>query len=221
MTAVTAVVDDLSLGQGLYSVAEAARILSRQHAGLSGPKVRRWLDSALTFRRRHTSDGHDVVTFHDLVSLELVARFRERGTSLQKVHTFEQRLAARYPDLDRPFAYEVFYTDGAGLWAGLGGADPEEMVGKREGHWVWRDALLTFADEISYDPTSHASARWTPAPHIELDPRRQFGRPVVAGTRTPVDTVVRAAQAGTVDQIAGWYGLTVPEVEAALAYGRP
>ena len=57
------------------------------------------------------------------------------------------------------------------------------------------------------------------APRIVLDENVRFGRPVIAGTRVPVDVVVGKLGSGmSVDGVAHEYGITAEDVRAALSY---
>jgi uncharacterized protein (DUF433 family) len=57
------------------------------------------------------------------------------------------------------------------------------------------------------------------APRIAVDETVRFGRPVIKGTRVPVDTVVGKVASGmTVDEVAEEYGLEAEDVRAALRY---
>ena len=57
------------------------------------------------------------------------------------------------------------------------------------------------------------------APRIVVDPAVRLGRPVIRGTRVPVDVVVGQLAAGlSLDQVAEEYGITRDDVLAALSY---
>ncbi len=57
------------------------------------------------------------------------------------------------------------------------------------------------------------------APRIVVDEKVRFGRPVVQGTRVPVDLVLGKLAAGmSSDEVAEEYGLTRDDVLAVLAY---
>lgn len=57
------------------------------------------------------------------------------------------------------------------------------------------------------------------APRITVDPDVRFGKPVIEGTRVPVDLVVGKIAGGmTIDEVAREYELTREDVQAALAY---
>lgn len=57
------------------------------------------------------------------------------------------------------------------------------------------------------------------APRITVDDRVRFGKPVIRGTRVPVDLVIAKLAGGmTVDDVADEYGIEREDVLAALAY---
>jgi uncharacterized protein (DUF433 family) len=57
------------------------------------------------------------------------------------------------------------------------------------------------------------------APRIVVDPAVRLGRPVIQGTRVPVDVVVGQLAAGlSAGDVAEEYGITREDVFAALAY---
>lgn len=57
------------------------------------------------------------------------------------------------------------------------------------------------------------------APRIVVDDRVRFGKPVIEGTRVPVDVVLGKLAGGMpVEAVAEEYGLTREDVLAALAY---
>ncbi len=57
------------------------------------------------------------------------------------------------------------------------------------------------------------------APRIVVDPEVRFGRPVIKGTRVPVEILVGKLSAGmSPDEVAEEYGVTVEDIRAALNY---
>lgn len=57
------------------------------------------------------------------------------------------------------------------------------------------------------------------APRISATPDVRFGRPVITGTRVPVDVVLTQLATGlTADEVAREYGIAREDVLAALAY---
>jgi uncharacterized protein (DUF433 family) len=57
------------------------------------------------------------------------------------------------------------------------------------------------------------------APRITVDAEIRFGKPVIGGTRVPVDLILAKVAGGvTTDEIAAEYGLERADILAALAY---
>lgn len=56
-------------------------------------------------------------------------------------------------------------------------------------------------------------------PGVTIDPAIVHGRPVVTGTRVPVEVVVGALAGGaTFEEVAEDYHLTIEQIRAALGY---
>ena len=57
------------------------------------------------------------------------------------------------------------------------------------------------------------------SPGISVDPDVRFGKPVLSGTRVPVETLVGKVASGmAAEEVAQAYGVTLAGVHAALAY---
>ena len=57
------------------------------------------------------------------------------------------------------------------------------------------------------------------APRIVVDPAIRFGKPIIEGTRVPVDLLLARLSGGmTVAEVAGEYDVTIEDIQAALAY---
>ena len=57
------------------------------------------------------------------------------------------------------------------------------------------------------------------APRIVVDPAVRFGKPVIEGTRVPVDLILGKLAGGmSAAELAAEYGIAVADVQAALAY---
>lgn len=205
----------IELGTGVYSFPMAARLVGRRPATL-----RRWLHTGLTPATYDRVPGKsDVLSFHDLISLEVVDRMRATGVSLQKIRVLESELRRLHPDVERPFALRVFFTDGVEVWFELEPDDVRliEATGRQRRQLAWRDAIASFAEQIVYDDEGVA-AQWLPAAHVVIDPHINFGEPVVAGTRVTVATIAANLDVATAERVAEWFELTVDQVEAAGAY---
>ena len=59
------------------------------------------------------------------------------------------------------------------------------------------------------------------APHIEVDPNRCHGKPIIQGTRVLVNVVLGHVAAGeNFDEIAKAYGIAAEDVQAAVAFAN-
>lgn len=207
-------------GAGVYSFPAAASLVR----GVSPRQLRYWVRSGLT-PPTHPRDparpwDSDVLSFHDVISLELIRRMRAQGVSLQSIRTLESQLRVHAPEADRPFAHNIFWTDGVNVWYALEPDDDRLLVqatGMQRGNMAWKPAISTFSTEIKYGETG-AATLWSPHHHIDIDPQRHFGEPVITGTRVAVHTIVANLEAGTPTEVADWYNLTVEQVEAARDY---
>ena len=57
------------------------------------------------------------------------------------------------------------------------------------------------------------------APHIVVDPKIRFGKPVIKGTRVPVNIIIAKLAGGmTQKEIGEEYDVTLDDIQAALAY---
>jgi uncharacterized protein (DUF433 family) len=57
------------------------------------------------------------------------------------------------------------------------------------------------------------------APRIVVDPAIRFGKPIIEGTRVPVDLLLARLSGGmAMAEVAGEYDVTIEDIQAALAY---
>lgn len=198
---------------GVYSFARAAKLLSRTNS-VSVETLRSWWRSGLVHR---ASTDTDLLTFHDLISLEIVGRFRASGVSLQKVRKLEESLLEREPEATRPFALRVFFTDGASIWVEHNGAT-EEVIGSQEGQYVFQSAINTFATEVRY--RNDIAVAWDISHMVEIDPLVNFGEPLVRGTRVTAETVIQNLTVASKEEVADMYGLSIVQVDGVIEYAK-
>jgi len=57
------------------------------------------------------------------------------------------------------------------------------------------------------------------APRVVVDPAIRFGKPIIQGTRLPVELVVAKLAGGmTAEEVAEEYQITLEDIQAALGY---
>jgi uncharacterized protein (DUF433 family)/DNA-binding transcriptional MerR regulator len=209
------------VGDGIYTFGEASRILRAFDPMVSVRRLRYWMGSDLVVPTYQLTDETPILSFDDLISLEVIRRFRKEKTPLQSVRRLESALRKTFPELVKPFAYRRFFTDGASVWAeeiGESGPIVVELLGRRPHHYAWTEAIKTFAVDISWEGEEQHATSWHLSPWVEIDPRIQAGAPVVRGTRVPVRTIAANLKVGSADEVADWYGLSVDQVKGVSNY---
>jgi uncharacterized protein (DUF433 family) len=160
------------------------------------------------------------LSFTNLVEVHVLAAMRRKhALGLDAI-----RRAVRYVHdelaVDHPLAHEQFKTNGIDLFVERLG---ELINASREGQLGMRAILVGSLDRVEYDKHGRAVRlfpllRREHAPKsIVIDPRRAFGRPVVAGTSVPAADIRARFEAGDgVDELARDYDVSPELIEDAL-----
>lgn len=220
--------DTSLIGLGLYSPADAARLI-----GVPATKLTRWLKGYGSGNRAHPAlwkrqieaiDGGLYLGFLDLVQSRMAAAFIEAGLSPQKVrHALV--LARDLIENEHPFATSRFKTDGRTLLLEAL-TDTEEdrpLVDLfKRGQYVMRNVIEPSLKGIDFE--TDIAVRWWPkgrANDIVLDPKRQFGQPIIDSFGVPT-AVLRAAvlAEGSVTKAAEMYRVTPEAVRRAVDFER-
>ena len=168
-----------AFGTGIYSFPEAARILGLRASDVRAGSLRRWVAGLTPPSVGFGPDEPRLSSFHDLVGLEIVRRFRRSGVSLQEFRKLDVALADSLP-----------------------------VAGRRASHYVWPPVIETFAEEIRFGAENEAVA-WELTDRIVIDPNIQFGEPAVKGTRLPIAVIARELVSHGIEQIADWHAIDV------------
>lgn len=223
------------LGGGLYPLVQAARLV-----GVEPRSVRRWLKGySWNYRDGRSSSGplwtlqyandeelgaEQVLGFHDLLELRAIAKFIEHGVPLKVIRLTIEQATKQFGA--HPLHTQRFMTDGRKFFH-----EAIELTGQRnlvdfEGKQIVFDAVIRpslFAG-IDYTATGQAQ-RWFPVQGrkvIVLDPRKQFGEPIIADAGVPTDTIAAAvkAEGGDRKRVARLYRVTPAAVDAAVNFER-
>lgn len=221
------------LGSGLYPQAQAARLV-----GVDARNVRRWLRGyswkyldgrsssgplwSLEYADDEELGAEQVLGFNDLLELRAVAKFIQHGVSLKVLRaTIEQatREFGKYP-----LHTQRFLTDGRRIFHDAVKRSGDGSLIDYKARQVVFDAVIrpSLYAGIEYAPGGMA-LRWFPVQRhrvIVLDPRVQFGEPIVASCGIPTDTIAEAvdAEGGDHKRVAKLYRLKPSEVKAAVNF---
>jgi uncharacterized protein (DUF433 family) len=167
-----------------------------------------------------------LLSFENLTESFVLSAIRRRHKlSLQRVRQalkhLESELGVKHP-LSKPL-----YTDGRDLLIDAFG----NLLNLNKGGQMEMKVLLeAYLQRIQWDvegkpallyPFVGKESEGAPAP-IVINPRVQFGRPCLAGTRIPTSIIAQRVMTGdTVADVAEDYGLGLENVEAALRFEYP
>lgn len=178
-----------SLGTGIYSLADLRAYLAYSGAPEDARRALPWLTHVLN-PVTHKARSPDY-SFSDLISLFVVRELRRKGVSGPDIREAEAYLREKW-STDRPFVSGEIQTDGRAVFV-----DDELIAGQIEsaskrGQQVMRELVKDRLSRVRYDDGS--AARWFPTTHVLVDPRVQFGEPIVEGTRVPTEAVAAVAR---------------------------
>lgn len=201
------------------------------YLGLPSGTARRWIDGyrrgevtyAPVIRSDHT--GNESVSWGEFVETSLLAEYRSRGVSLQRLRPAVQRLRTELGTA-YPLATAAPYLDVAGrelvrqIQDETGVDRALHLVVVRSGQLVLAEPAQVFADRAEFTGSSRTvtGLRTRPdTPDVRIDPLRQSGQPVVRSVPTAV--LAEGFRAGTsVEELADLYDLGTGQVLQAIRY---
>ncbi|MHB1925337.1 MAG: DUF433 domain-containing protein [Acidimicrobiales bacterium] len=202
---------DMAPPGGRYLAEEAGRL-----AGVPGTTIGQWARRGY-IPSSHSASAPRVYCYQDVAEAMLVHELIVQGVSLRAIRATVVRLGR---ELDTPWPLQ---TADLLVPAGRAPGRPARSVvvdsGDTQtdvvaGHPVL--AGLDLVGVVSDLSRGGWAARTIPITHIEVDPGRLSGRPVIKGRRVPAELVAElAATTQGVDTLKHDYGLSGPEIEDA------
>lgn len=210
--------------RGLYTAPDLASYLRASvPIGKWSPTSRRlhaWVRGDVLAHGQQGLHGREVLlSFEDLVSSQAVSLLRETGFTLAEIRRAEAFFADLY-GVRRPFANRQFWTEGQSSIIGKLG---ELLIdGTRAGQLMLgfvAEWMVPVRVRLGFDDTTGEAVLWRPEECIELDPHVQFGSPCLQATSIPTSALWSYVRGGDpVEYVARSYGLTVADVERAVAW---
>jgi uncharacterized protein (DUF433 family) len=204
-----------------YPITEAARYID-----VPVSTLRAWTRGQRGFRRiiDLPADSDGQLSFYNLVEAFVVNGLRRKhGIPFQKLRRTVTSLKSLAPDSRHPlteldlktFARDVF-LDSSGKLVNV------SRGGQLAIHEILRPVLERVEKDVSGVARLYPLTRREPGSSpkvVVLDPRIQFGRPVIAGTGIPTSIIRDRWKAGdSVGALAEDYDRTTEEIEEALRY---
>lgn len=222
---------DFSLiGIGLYTVAEASRLIS-----IAPERLRRWL-RGYTWRTGEHRAGSEPVWLRQVPDIEgtlglgfldlMEARFIDAFRKVAVPWPVIRRCAEHARELissDHPFSSQRFRTDGRTIFAEvLDRAGERQLLDLAKSQFAFGRVIgpsLYAGIEFS---ESDRPARWWPMGErtpVVIDPARSFGQPIESLGGVPTRTLADAVAAeGSIAKVARLFRLEPQSVRAALRF---
>jgi uncharacterized protein (DUF433 family) len=210
---------------GVYDLTEASRLLR-----VNRNKLYTWVAGRPT-RGQHplfqpdlpTNRGRYAISFLDLIELAIIKDFRGLNLSMQAIRKAIQIAREMYNDAEHPLCTKRFETDGQTIFARVkDDFDEERIIDCLSKQLVFVEIMQPLFLQLERDEELESVIRWWPLGRDEsivIDPRRSFGRPIVAQTGTPTLALYRQHMAGdSIEEVADWYEIEDKYVRDAVKY---
>jgi len=202
------------LGAGFFSLSELRAYLALSGSERDAGRASWWLGSVLN-PVAHKPRRPDY-SFSDLISLFVVRELRKKGVSTQAIRDAEHYLRRKWRT-DRPLISDEIQTDGRRILVAEGVIAGQIESADLEGQQLMLVAVKDQLASVHY--SENMAASWSPAEGVVIDPRIQFGDPVVAGTRLPTSFVAEIAEHDGQDAAAR-LDIEPQDVDRAVAFER-
>lgn len=211
------------LDRALYTYGDVDRL-----NGLTPGTGKRWLEG---YTRggvfydpvlRSAPTGSDVVTWGEMVEARLLAQYRDKQVSLQRLRPAVVRLREWFGPYPLAHAKPLLDVKGRELvlraQAETDLERPLQLVVVRNGQTMLPGEAQRFTESVDYADGVAATVRpLTSTREVLLDPSRNFGQPTVSGVRTAI--LAEDYRAGeSVSSLATLYDLSSEQVEGALRF---
>ncbi|HLX69702.1 MAG TPA: DUF433 domain-containing protein, partial [Verrucomicrobiae bacterium] len=216
---------------GIYMIPDASRL-----TGVSPQRIRRWL-RGYEFQAKHGRhrsapvwqgqlkpiDNSIAVGFLDLMEIRCVDAFRRAGVSwktLRLAHTHAQEVLK----LSHPFCTNHFKIAGRDIILEIPRDDAEPLLwdiahDQREFGRITRP----FLKDLDFQ-NGELPQRWWPRGKnhlVALDPRRNFGQPIIFSEGVPTGILARSFRANrSIREVARWFEISPASVREAIEFER-
>jgi uncharacterized protein (DUF433 family) len=204
-----------ALGRAFYGLGDLRAYLALSGSRDDADRALPWLTTVLN-PIPHKPRRPDY-SFSDLISLFVVRLLLQKGVTPKTIRDAERYLRKQL-QTDRPFVSEEIKTDGRNVFYRDDVIPGQIEAADMRGQQTMREAVKDRLTSVRY--TDGTAAYWTPLENVMLDPRVQFGEPVIAGTRLPTETVAAAVRHFGPAGAAERFAISPEAVSSAVAFER-
>jgi len=213
----------LAIGKGVFPFPDVVKILDMPYRKVYAWMRRYWkgeLGEAFKSNYVWEVDGSRGVNFLTLVELHTMMHLSDAGVGTQAVHEVREALSKVY-DTPTPFAHKDVLvgirTEGKQVfWETKNGRIT--LTGKKPFH---SDAINSLVEKLDFNGDLLASKYYPIGKEkpIVIDPRRQFGSPVLINNNIYPETLYYLHKGGESHElIAHLYNIQFTEIDAAIEY---
>lgn len=213
----------LNIGSGLYTISDISKILRIPY-----PKASAWINNywdgelGKEFENNYSwiVDKSKAVSFHTLIEFYVLYMLAEAGVKTRQVLTAHTELS-KFFDTMFPFAQknilDKIRTDGQKIYFNLDG-NILSLDGTKQFNLQF---IEFFFKNLDFDNEFMASRLWPlgKSKSILVDPKRQFGHPVIGNTNIHPETLFNLYKGGEpIDFIAFTYDIEKQQVQDAIDF---
>jgi len=213
---------DPKLGEGIYLVKDVARILHLDYA-----KTYRWIagywSGGLEESTLYTfgEQGNKAINFLSLIEFYTFFKLREKGLSATQVRQLHHQLS-NLLNTSYPFATsQDFYVEGGKKKTFVYYEYLNNLVKLDKKYQFSLRFIEGFLEKIEFDDNNLA-VRFFPlvgSRNIVVDPKHQFGQPIVSGTNIKTQTLFGLYNGGeSLENISSLYNISLDQVKDAIVF---
>lgn len=216
--------NSLALGNGIYTLSDVSRILRLPYYQVHKWVTKYWDNElGLQFQQSYSwviDDNNRAVSFHTLIEIYVFIQFSESGVRTRDVLNAHKELSTLF-GTPFPFAtkriLDNLRTDGKTVFIQHNGGTVT-LDGTRQFNL---ELIKIFFKNLDFDRDALASRFWPlgKGRNILIDPKRQFGHPVLGKSNIYPETIYNLHKSGeSIDFISFTYEIEEQLVKDAIEY---
>ena len=215
------------LRAGIFTVQEAADLV-----GIGSRLARAWVagqkgkQEPIIASQLGLVSGQVAISFTNLMELRFIAAFHKEGVRLEEIRRILDE-AREFMNHPHPASTKAFFqTDGRKIFGVIDHTNGDialfDLAARN--YAMFPIIQSSLKKDVEFDPKGNA-VLWYPrrtiAPHVIVDPRISFGRPVLKKSMIPAETLAEAVDAeGSVQSVADLYEVPVAQVREAIRFHK-
>lgn len=211
--------ESLKSGQGVYTQSDISRILNLPYSKVSY-WIKHYFKKALqddnSYQYYFSTDNHLTVNFYALVEIYIFNALREFKIPTKKILESHNNLSKIY-NTPYPFAFKDMILNGRDIFFDKS----NQLITADKLQYSFTEFIRPFAKKLKFDSNKMAAMLYPLGmdKSVVVDPKIQFGSPIIKGTRIDTQTIFQLHKGGETEEfIAEIYNLTLSKVQDAIEF---